>query len=90
MDYPLVFSCRVSENAEDAVHRAEDGRVDGVVFHCDRGCQALSAGIPEAKLALKEKDILCVVYEGSVFNPIPTLPFCHIALKGQRPLPQAH
>ena len=67
--HTIVYGCRVSENAEDMVQRAEDWRVDGVVFHCDRGCQALPTGMLEAKSALKEKDILSVVYEGSAFNP---------------------
>lgn len=69
LDHTIVYSCRVAENAEDVVQRAEDWRVDGVVFHCDCGCQVLPSGMLEAKSALKEKDILSVVYEGSAFNP---------------------
>jgi len=55
--------------AEEQVKRVEDWHVDGIVFHCDRGCQALPAGMPEARLALKEKGVPTMVYEASHGDP---------------------
>lgn len=69
LDHTIVSNCRVSENAEDVVQRAEDWSIDGVVFHRDCGCQLYPTSMPEAKLALREKDILSMVYEGSIVNP---------------------
>ena len=54
---------------EEQLKRVEDWQIDGVVFHCDRGCQAFPAGVPEARMALKEKGIPSMVYEASHGDP---------------------
>jgi len=69
LNHTIADQCRIAESAEDVVQRAEDWRINGIIFHCDCGCQVLPTGMLEAKLALREKNILSVVYEGSAFNP---------------------
>jgi benzoyl-CoA reductase subunit B len=65
----FLQSLVVLGKVEEQVKRVEDWKADGVVFHCDRGCQALPAGMPEARLALKEKGIPSMVYEASHGDP---------------------
>ncbi|MFC1924142.1 2-hydroxyacyl-CoA dehydratase subunit D [Chloroflexota bacterium] len=69
LDHAIVSNCHVSENVEDVVQRADDWSVDGVIFHRDCGCQLYPTSMLEAKLALREKDIPSMVYEGSMVNP---------------------
>jgi len=65
----FMRSLVVLGKVEEQIKRVEDWRADGVVFHCDRGCQALPAGMPEARLALKERGIPSMVYEASHGDP---------------------
>jgi benzoyl-CoA reductase subunit B len=43
----------------------EEWGVDGVVIHLNRGCEGVTAGALELKLALRERDIPATVYEGN-------------------------
>lgn len=65
----FMHSLIVIGKTEEQIKRVEDWRIDGVVFHCDRGCQALPAGMPEARMALKERGIPSMVYEASHGDP---------------------
>jgi len=65
----FMRSLLVIGKTEEQIKRVEDWQVDGVVFHCDRGCQALPAGMPEARLAFKERGIPSMVYEASHGDP---------------------
>lgn len=65
----LIASMRVVGKREEVLQRVRDWRIDAVVLHADRGCQALPAGMPEIGLALKAAGIPYLSYEGSAFNP---------------------
>jgi len=41
-------------------------RVDGVILHYNRGCEGLSLGIAENRLAFIENDIPVLAYEGNM------------------------
>lgn len=62
-------SLLVVGKTEEQLKRVEDWHIDGVIFHCDRGCQALPAGMPEARMALKERGVPSMVYEASHGDP---------------------
>jgi len=66
---PFICSFLVVPKVEELVKRVEDWRADGVVFHCDRGCQAVPSGILEARLALQKRGVPSVIYEASHGDP---------------------
>jgi len=66
---PFFCGFLVSPKIEEMFKRAKDWRADGVVFHCDRGCQALPSGMPEMRLALQKEGIPSMIYEASHGDP---------------------
>lgn len=69
LDNAIISGLRLTNRAEEVVRRALDWHIGGVAFHCDHGCQLFPAGMPEARLALKGKNIPSIVYEASSANP---------------------
>jgi benzoyl-CoA reductase subunit B len=55
----------VAPRIDEAVRRARDWHADGVVLHCDRGCQAFPASMPEMRSVLAEHGVPTMVYESS-------------------------
>jgi benzoyl-CoA reductase/2-hydroxyglutaryl-CoA dehydratase subunit BcrC/BadD/HgdB len=62
---PAACQFLVFPRIDETVMRAKDWHADAVVFHCDRGCQAFPASMPESKLALSESGIPTMIYESS-------------------------
>lgn len=59
------LDCRVQER----VKAAEDWHADAVVLTNDRGCRGVSVGNMETSLALKERGVPVMTYEGSSTDP---------------------
>ncbi len=65
MENPATCGFLVAPRIEETVNRARDWHADGVVLHCDRGCQACPASMPEIRSALTEQGLPTMVYESS-------------------------
>ena len=44
---------------------AKDWHIDGIVFHMDRGCQGMPAGMTEVQLACKQAGLATMIYEAN-------------------------
>ena len=67
--YPMLRWLGLQNKPLEHVRRAQDWGAKGVVFHMDRGCRALSAGMEEAKLAVQRAGFPTVMYESSMCDP---------------------
>lgn len=67
--YPMLRWLGLQNKPLEHVRRAQDWGAQGVVFHLDRGCRALSAGMEEAKLAVQRAGFPTVMYESSMCDP---------------------
>ena len=66
---PIVTSHMVAPQVAATVKMVKDWHVDGVVLHIDRGCKGQSAANAETRLALREENIPCMVYESNNADP---------------------
>ena len=66
---PLFSTFFGGPRGEDLIRMGDQWHSQGVVLHFSRGCEGLSLGQMEAKLALKERGIPCVSYEGNHADP---------------------
>ncbi|MFA4917079.1 MAG: 2-hydroxyacyl-CoA dehydratase family protein [Syntrophales bacterium] len=69
LDNPFFSGFLGAPKIEEIVARVKDWHADGVVFHCDRGCQALPSGMPEMRSALQKEGIPSMIYEASHGDP---------------------
>jgi len=69
MNITYNSSTIAEEEARDTIKRIQDWSVDGVVFHFDRGCHVMPSMMPEVRIALRERGIPTMVYEGNSANP---------------------
>lgn len=69
LDSPSTCGFLVFPRVGEIVSKARDWHADGVVLHCDRGCQAFPASMPETRLALMECSIPTMIYESSCGDP---------------------
>ena len=67
--YPMLRWLGLQNKPLEHVRRAQDWGARGVVFHLDRGCRALSAGMEEARLAVQRAGFPTVMYESSMCDP---------------------
>lgn len=65
LESPSTCGFLVFPRIEEIVTKARDWHADGVILHCDRGCQAFPASMPETRLALMDQGIPTMVYESS-------------------------
>jgi len=66
---PAFTGFTVLPKAQEMVQIVRDWNIDGVVFHCNRGCQGLTAGQPEMRLELLRRNIPVLTYEANSADP---------------------
>lgn len=62
---PAFHNFLVGPRPPEMLRLVRDWKVQGVVFHLNRGCQGLTAGAMESRLALQAQGIPCLTYEAN-------------------------
>jgi benzoyl-CoA reductase subunit B len=69
VDRPGLWGWMPSQKVADTLGILEDWHCDGAILHLNRGCEGLSQGLTEARLALKAKGVPTMVYESNMVDP---------------------
>lgn len=69
IDRPGLQGWQITRKVADSVRIAQDWRCDGALLHFNRGCEGLSAGLSEVRLAMKKAGIPTMSYESNMVDP---------------------
>lgn len=66
---PGLQGWQVRPKVADSVRIAQDWHCDGAILHFNRGCEGLSMGLSEVRLAMKKAGIPTMTYESNMVDP---------------------